>query len=68
MSRSPRKFSTGPNIDAYIDRRMHLLKNTPPCPVCIVKSRIRLEEYLFVRPATWRCLDCNYGFGYEPKE
>ena len=68
MSRSPRKSSTGPNIDAYIDRRMHLLKNTPPCPVCIVKSRIRLEEYLFVRPATWRCLDCNYGFGYERKE
>ena len=65
MGTSTVKYVTEAKVEEYIKRRMYLLDHTPPCPVCGQKCRIRLEEYVFVCPATWRCLDCNRGFAKE---
>jgi transposase-like protein len=59
------KIDTNLRIEAYRKRREDLLFHAPRCPKCLQSSRVRLEEYIFIRPARWRCMQCNHAFEYE---
>jgi len=49
-----------------IKRREDLLDLRPICPKCKETRRIRLEEYIFIRPAKWRCMACMDVWAFEP--
>ena len=46
------------------DRRRHLCKSAPPCPVCD-HAQVQLVNW-FVKPAGWKCRMCETPFTYEP--